>query len=70
MSRMLSPPDLISDYTRGESRLPDGTAMLGGTLTVKGGIRPAARFEFELEDPVLGRRIGHGYDITTLPNRG
>ncbi len=70
VSRMLSPLDLISDYTGGERRLPDGTAMLSGTLAVEGGIRPAARFEFELEDPVLNRRIGHGYDITTLPNRG
>jgi len=70
VSRMLPPGELISTYTGGEHRLPDGTAMLSGTLAVEGGIRPATRFEFELEDPVLNRRIGHGYDITTLPNRG
>ena len=70
VNRMLPPLELISTYTDGEDRLPDGTAMLSGTLAVEGGIRPAARFEFELEDPVLNRRIGHGYDIETLPNRG
>lgn len=70
VSRMLPPLELISTYTDGERRLPDGAAMLSGTLAVEGGIRPAARFEFELEDPVLNRRIGHGYDIATLPNRG
>lgn len=70
VSRMLSPVDLISDCTDGADKLPDGTAMLGGTLAVEGRIRPAARFEFELEDHVLDRRIDHGYDITTLPNRG
>ena len=37
--------------------------MFGGTFAAKGGIRPADRFEFELEDPVLKRKIGHGYDV-------
>ena len=47
--------------------LPDGTAMFGGTFAAKGGIRPADRFDFEIEDPVLKRKISHGYDIKTLP---
>jgi hypothetical protein len=44
--------------------------MLGGTLAARGGIRPSRRFEYELEDPVLGRRIVHGYDVHELPVRG
>ncbi len=44
--------------------------MFGGTFAAKGGIRPASRFEFELEDPVLKRKISHGYDVVTLPVRG
>src|ERR1700741_181772 len=40
-------------------RLPDGCAMFGGTFAAKGGIRPARRFEFELEDPVLKRKLSH-----------
>jgi Protein of unknown function (DUF2848) len=32
-----------------------------------GGIRPAARFEMELEDPVLGRALRHAYDVRALP---
>ena len=32
--------------------------------------RPAERFEIELEDPVLGRKLTHAYDITTLPDEG
>ena len=54
----------VGDLTErqfGKSGLPDGCAMFGGTFAAKGGIRPASRFEFELEDPVLKRRIGHGY---------
>jgi len=54
----------------GGARLPDGCAMFGGTFAAKGGIRPASRFEFELEDPVLRRRIGHGYDVIELPVLG
>lgn len=46
--------------------LPDGTAMFGGTFAAKGGIRPAQRFDYEIEDPVLKRKISHGYDIKTL----
>jgi hypothetical protein len=54
----------------GGAGLPDGCAMFGGTFAAKGGIRPASRFEFELEDPVLKRRIGHGYDVIELPVLG
>jgi len=50
--------------------LPEGTALFGGTFAARGGIRPASRFEFEIEDPVLGRSIQAGYDIVTLPILG
>jgi len=54
----------------GSATLPDGCAMFGGTFAAKGGIRPASRFEFELEDPVLKRVIQHSYDVVTLPVLG
>jgi hypothetical protein len=54
----------------GGAGLPDGCAMFGGTFAAKGGIRPASRFEFELEDPVLRRSIGHAYDVIELPVLG
>jgi hypothetical protein len=54
----------------GARGLPDGCAMFGGTFAAKGGIRPASRFEFELEDPVLKRSIRHGYDVIELPVLG
>jgi hypothetical protein len=44
--------------------------MFCGTLAAKGGIRPAPRFTFELEDPVLERKISHSYAIETLPVLG
>ena len=54
----------------GEKGLPDGCAMFGGTFAAKGGIRPASRFECELEDPVLKRVIRHAYDVIELPVLG
>ena len=66
---MLPVKDLIARGF-GEAGLPDGCAMFGGTFAAKGGIRPASRFEFELEDPVLKRTIRHGYDVITLPVLG
>ena len=53
-----------------DGKLPDGCAMYGGTFAAKGGIRPADRFEYELEDPVLKRTIRHGYDVIALPVLG
>jgi Protein of unknown function (DUF2848) len=69
LDHMLSVKDLIVRGFAGKD-LPDGCAMFGGTFAAKGGIRPADRFEFELEDPVLKRKISHGYDVITMPVLG
>ena len=54
----------------GKSGFPDGCAMFGGTFAAKGGIRPSGRFEYELEDTVLQRKLTHAYDVIVLPVRG
>jgi hypothetical protein len=64
------PVKQLLDKGFGGGKLPDGCAMFGGTFAAKGGIRPADRFEYELEDPVLKRAIGHAYDVIMLPVRG
>jgi len=69
LDAMLPVKDLIARGFGGKG-LPDGCAMFGGTFAAKGGIRPASRFEFELEDPVLKRTIGAGYDVVALPVLG
>lgn len=38
-----------------------------GTFPAKGGIVAGERFEFEMEDPVLERRINHSYQVRRLP---
>jgi hypothetical protein len=66
LAAMRHPDDLIARATGGKPLAPD-TIMFCGTLGAQGGIRPAARFEMELEDPVLQRRMSHAYDVVDLP---
>lgn len=69
ISGLLAPEALISGWAA-EGALPGGTAMFGGTMPAIGGVRSGTRFEGELEDPVLGRKIAFGYDVKTLPIAG
>ena len=64
LSGMRTPHELIE---RNGAPLSPNTLMFCGTVAAIDGIRPAARFEIELNDPVLRRGIGHAYDIHTLP---
>lgn len=66
VSTLRTPRDLIRKHT-GSDTLPAGTLMFCGTPGAIGGIRPATRFEMELQDPVLKRSLTHGYDIPVLP---
>jgi uncharacterized protein DUF2848 len=69
LASMLPVDELIKRGFEG-GKFPDGCAMFGGTFAAKGGIRPADRFEYELEDPVLKRTIRHAYDVINMPVRG
>jgi len=67
VSTMLAPAELIAGYTGGSGALAEGTVMFSGTISTKGGLKPAERFKFELEDPVLGRTLRHEYTVRILP---
>ena len=69
LDHMLSVKELIQRGF-GDNGFPDRCAMFGGTFAAKGGIRPADRFEYEFEDPVLKRSIRHAYDVIVLPVLG
>ena len=69
VTAMLDPAALIARQT-GSGRLADSTLMFCGTLAAQGGVRPTSQFAFELEDPVLGRKITHAYRVRTLPILG
>jgi hypothetical protein len=69
VTAMIDPQALIARHAGG-GRLAEGTLLFGGTLAAHGGVRPTAEFAFELEDPVLGRKIAHSYRVRTLPILG
>jgi hypothetical protein len=70
VAAMLAPLDLIGRCAGGGTALPENAIMYCGTLAAKGGVRPTPRFEYEIEDPVLGRSIAHGYAVRILPIMG
>ncbi len=65
VAAMLPIRDLLALWST--TAAADTALLFCGTLPTIGGIRATPRFEFELEDPVMGRRIAHGYDLVTLP---
>jgi Protein of unknown function (DUF2848) len=69
VAAMMDPRALIARHA-GDGGLPEDTLMFCGTLAAHGGVRPTHEFAFEIEDPVLGRRIAHAYRVRTLPNLG
>ena len=80
VSAMIHPQDLLRRYSdskdarerafAADARLPNGALMFCGTLAARGGVRATNEFAFELEDPVLGRKITHSYRVRTLPILG
>ena len=66
LARIREPRGLIGGW-RGDPRLPEGAAMFLGTMPAIGAIRSSPNFEMELEDPVLGRKLVHGYHVQSLP---
>jgi Protein of unknown function (DUF2848) len=65
LAGMRTPEDLLQRY--GVKTLARGAAMFCGTVGAIGGIRPATRFEMELEDPVRKRKLSQAYDVVALP---
>ena len=67
LANIRPPRELVAGWRDGDKRLPPGVAMFCGTMGAIGGIRPSPRFDMELEDPVLGRKLTHGYKVQSLP---
>jgi len=66
LANIRTPRELVAGW-KGEKKLPAGAVLFLGTMGAIGGIRPSARFEMELDDPVLGRKLTHGYHVQGLP---
>jgi Protein of unknown function (DUF2848) len=66
---MRHPQDLLDRYCGQGNDLPAGTAMFCGTIAVRGEIEPAEKYELEIEDPILHRKINTSYSVAELPNQ-
>jgi hypothetical protein len=70
VSGMIDPMSLAARYAEENEALAPGQIMFGGTLPAIGELTGSRRFEVEIEDPVLNRKLSHAYGITALPNIG
>jgi hypothetical protein len=66
VAKMLAPDDLTARYLGHAGALPPGTLMYCGTLPALGAIGAGERFELELEDPRLKRKLRHAYTTRCL----
>ena len=67
MAQILPPHELIDAYVGDDEPLPSGTIMFMGAVNTIGPVRTAQRFEMELIDPILKRRLYHAYDVQVIP---
>ena len=67
LSQNLQGGELIDRLQQEGGSFANGTLMFCGTVPTKEGIEFSDRFEMELFDPVLNRRISHDYQIIPLP---
>ena len=67
LAKIREPRGLIGGW-KGDPRMAEGVAMFCGTMPAIGAIRSSRRFEMELEDPVLGRKLTHSYLVQSLPS--
>jgi len=66
VTRMLAPDDLTRRYLGQAGALPPGTLMYCGTQPVIGAIGGGERFEVELDDPRMKRKLRHAYATRCL----
>lgn len=67
LATILDVEALLERLPKDEGLPSDGLVLFSGTITTKMGVVFGERFDFEMEDPVLGRKIRHGYLIRILP---
>ena len=66
VTRLLAPRDLMARYLGNPRCCRSGRRCIGGTLPVNGEIGGGERFEIELEDPRLTRKLQHAYAVRCL----
>ena len=63
LAKIRAPRELIAAGTGGKKLPRRARRCSAAPCPAIGAIRPSPRFEMEIEDPVLGRKLAHAYDV-------
>jgi hypothetical protein len=63
VANLLPPHEIVEHAAMDINDMPLGSVIFCGTVAVFGGLTYAKRFEIELFDPVINRRISHCYSV-------
>lgn len=66
VTALLPVPDLIAVIRRETTASLDGAVIYSGTVPIAEGFVYAKKWDLELEDPVLGRKISHSYEVKIM----
>ena len=67
LSAILNVEELMSGLPSEDNLSTEGLVLFSGTIATKAGLVFGERFDFEMDDPILNRKIRHGYQICALP---
>jgi len=68
VSEILAPDQLVALIEEHIGRKCENAVIYSGTLPTKEGMIYGEKFEYEMVDPVLDRKIGSYYDLKRLPD--
>jgi hypothetical protein len=67
LAAILDLETLLADLPKDDGLPADGLVLFSGTVASKHGLIYGDSFQFEMDDPVLGRKISHKYEVRVLP---
>lgn len=67
VAAILDPQALLKELPEDDGLPTDGLVFFSGTIPTMKGLVFGEKFDFEMEDPLLGRKIRHGYRVHVLP---
>lgn len=67
LATILDVEALLEQLPKDEGLPTDGLVLFSGTVPTKIGLVYGEGFDFEMEDPILDRKIRHGYQVRVLP---
>ena len=67
LATILNPEELLDQLPTDDGLTTEGFILFSGTPATLTGLAFGDAFDFEMEDPVLGRTIRYGYRVRVLP---